>query len=212
VAERGRAVSLAPIATTKQLYTAVDLAAVISADLEARGVPCVVEVGEWDPEKMRGEPRCMIAFLDGSFGEPAGHYHPGAWWPIDTTPGAETVAAPLLDDAERFLLRIHAPAAPGMDSGAAAAHAATKELVRQVMAAVRRPHASPFRGSAPYRWPTSIPGYPAFPHGSLCEVTLTLASPVFDDKKPLVTATQIDIESSIVFGDGAESPAVPIEA
>lgn len=285
--------ALSPIVATPQLYTEGDLRAIIDADLLARGIPCAVQVGEWDAELTRGLPSCFILVGDEVLGEPAGHYQPGAWWPVNATVSAPVVtlnpastvhptvtpsvtggptssgnvlvtfttggatgagslavyalsldggassstyplgdrstievlgmvvdlgvgvvtagdsiafvltteaAAPILDDEAAYVLRIHSPAAPGIDSGAVEAQRATDALKRAILAAVRRALGAPFRRDVRVTWPRVVPGYPAFVYGSLCEATITIASPVLNDKRPLVTGTQFATTFSTTFG------------
>ena len=192
----------AAIETTPQFYTAGDLRDVIAEDLDARGIGCVVEIGEFDPLTMRGEPRCMIVMGDSVTGEPAGHYQPGMWVPPPGTFGK--VAAPLADDAATFTLKIHAPAAPGIDSGATEAQRATDQLRRHIIAAMRRPHASPFRVPMRTKWPTRIEGYESFVYGSLCEVSLTVASPILDDAREVGTVETFTVTTSFLV-DGTET-------
>lgn len=191
-------------AATPQLRTAYDLRDAIAANLDERRIPAIVEVGEWDPELLRGQARVMISLEDGTIGEPAGHYQPGAWWPVE----GERVARPLLDDAQGYALRIHAPApSSGPDANAArGAHLATDLLMRATMAALRRQLAAPFRGPARVRWPKKIEGYAAFVRGSLCEVSVVVGSPILDDAMPLLEGDTLIVDSAFVWSDGTTTP------
>lgn len=199
---------------TPQLYTPDDLSAAIVSDFKARAIAIVVEVGEWNPELHRGAPRIVIDFGDGDIGEPAAqHYTPGAWWPVT---GTTKVARVLLDDAQRFVLWIHAPAVSTPEGEAAAARRATDQLLRQTMRAIRRNMASPFRVAAKVRWPTkddpATRDYPGFVRGSLCRVEILLASPILDDAFAVGTVTGVQFSDQVILGGVAAPPETSSES
>ncbi len=188
---------------TPQLRTAYDLQDVLRADFLDHRLAVAVEVGEWDPEMLRGQARVMITLEDGTIGQPTGHYQPGAWWPVDAT----HVARPILDNAQGYLLRIHAPApTAGADANSArGAHLATDQLLRQTAAAIGRQIAATLRAPIRVHWPKSMPDYPAFVHGSMCEAHLIVGSPILDDKVILGSADELQVVSSFLFPDGSET-------
>lgn len=197
--------SASPILATPQIYCAADLREVIDHDLAKRGIPCVVDVGQWDVERKRGEPQCWIDLGDETLAEPMGHYQPGMWWPV----GEDIVAAPLLDDAATYRLRIHSPPPSSVTSNANAStgQLATKLLMMSVCAAVRRAIAAPLRQPMRAHWLTkdeiTKAGYPAFFWGSVVDVVIVIASPVLDDEAPIVTPIEIDTSTSFTFLDGS---------
>jgi hypothetical protein len=180
------------MSATQQLYTAYDVQAVLTTDFTARGVNCVVEVGEWSEEFQRGEPRVMITMGRGKIAEPGGHYQPGAWWPVPNT--VSDVARPLLDDVQRYVLTMHAPPPPSTgESMPAAGLRATDQLMRTVLSALRRQLAGPFREAADVEWVSRdelAKRYPSFVYGSLVRVEVVVASPILDDAYTLVEGTE----------------------
>lgn len=202
-------------ALTAQFYTADDVAAALLADFGARGVSAVVEVGEWDPELRRGEPRVIIGYGRSRVGEPAGHYQPGAVWavPVPGQPGQSQpglVARAFLDDSQRFTFLIHAPGVGSAEGAATAARRATDQLKRATFAALRRVLASPFREPADVDWPKKddprFRDYEGFVYGSICTFELTLASPILDDSKIVGTAASMTGTASAAFPDGTTTP------
>ena len=193
-------------APTPQLYTPDDLAALLSADFSARGIPATVEVGEWDPELHRGEPRVIIGYGRARVGEPAGHYQPGTAW---TVPGTTNVARALLDDAQRFAFIVHAPALrERRERTAAAARRATDQLkLSHLRRAPSRPRrAVPRAGRRGGKWPKaptpSPDGYSGWTYGSRCDFEVVFASPILDDANGVIPVTSVSTDTSILFADG----------
>ncbi len=192
---------------TPQLRTAYDLQDVLRADFLDHRLAVAVEVGEWDPELLRGQARVMIKLGKGGVGEPSGHYQPGAWWPVR---GSTTqIARPMLDLGQHYVLRIHAPApSSGSDANSArGANEATDQLLRQTLAAIRRRLSAPFREVASVDWPEKIEGYPAFVHGSLAVVDIMIPSPILDDAVGLAHAVGSSTDITLKTG----STTVPVE-
>ncbi len=200
----------APIPATPQLYTADDLADVIRKDITDHGINAAVEVGEWDVEIKRGEPRVMILYGTGTIGEPGGSYAGGGnSYPVrDST----NVARPLLDDAQIYTLRIHAPGPTSNGDGAArSARKATDALKRAVTGAIRRNLAAPFREPARVRWPDDAK-YAAFVKGSLCEVEILIPSYTLDDAKSVGVGAGTSTAVSFVLADGTTTPAETVDS
>lgn len=190
-----------------QFYTADDISAAVAADFSSHGIAASVEVNEWAPEKHPGEPRVIIDFGDGTIGEPSGHYQPGLQW---TVPGTTDVARALLDDAQGFILWIHAPGVGSSEGAAAAARRATDQLMRQTMRAIRRALSAPFVQQARVRWPaapaTDEGSYPAWVKGSLARVEIVLTSPILDDAFTVINVTEAGTATSFAFPDGSTTP------
>lgn len=197
---------------TPQLYTADDVQTLLAGDFGARGIAATVEVGEWDPELHRGEPRVIVDFGDGELGETAAHDSPGAIWPVA---GSTDVARAILDDAQRFVLWIHAPPVGSGEGGAAAGRRATDQLLRQTARAIRRAMAAPFREKARLTWPRKddpeLVGYPGFVRGTLCRVDILLVSPVLDDALATGVVTAAELDASVVIDGNASTPEVITE-
>lgn len=202
-------------APTPQFYTPDDVKAVLDADFGARGISAVVEVGEWDPEAARGEPRVIIDYGDGEIGEPVANLDgPGA---LTTVPGGGStdVARAILDDGQRFILWIHASAATSAEGAAAAGRRATDQLMRQTMRAIRRNMAAPFREKARLRWPDTgdpmVAAYPGYVRGTLARVEVLLASSIADDAFATGIATVSELDASVIIDGTASTPEVITE-
>jgi hypothetical protein len=211
-------VSASP-ALTPQFWTPDDIRAALLTDFQARGVSAAVEVGEWDPELRRGEPRVIIGYGRGRVGEPAGHYQPGAVWAVPTMPGQAPASPPqvaraMLDSSQRYSFLIHAPSAGTAEGQAVAARRATDFLLRNTLAALRRALAAPFREAVDVEWPKDddprFKGYAGFVHGSVAIFEIVFASPILDDSKILGTVGSMTGTSSVGFPDGTTTPTEPV--
>lgn len=295
----------ATIAKTPQLHTARQLRDAIRADFLTRGIAAVVELGEWDPEMLRGAARVMINLADGTIGQPAGHWQPGLQVrvnerdayvsiPVVTLAGGSTItstrtgtptgsgsfvilfstggvtglgsdieyslsvdngttfeapvpleadttitifgsvfdlgsgttatagdtiawtqrrasfdiARPILDRTRGFLLRIHAPAPsnPADAFRAEAAQDATDQLLSYTQIAVVRVVASSLRGNMREHWPETFPRYPAFVHGSMCELSFVIGAPLLDDAHGIGLAIEASTTTDVLYADGSTSP------
>jgi hypothetical protein len=196
------------LAATPQFYTPDDVSSLLAADFTARGINAAVEVGEWDPEQQRGEPRVIVGYGKGRVGEPAGHYQPGAYWIPPGTTGE--VARAMLDDAQTFVFTVHAPAVGTTEGAATGARRATDQLKRATFAALRRMMQGPFREAANVDWPkppapSDAGGYQGWTYGSVCTFELVLASPILDDAEGVIGVASVSTDSSFLYPDNTST-------
>lgn len=198
------------IIPTAQRYTIDDLAALLRLDFADRGTLATVDADEWGPEKMRGGPVVILSYARGTFAEPAGSYHAAV--DIDTllSDGTPGVSRPILDKAQGYVLRVHAPARGNAEGKAAGARRATDMLAEQTLRAIARAN-KPFRETGEIEWPgkddPDVLGYDAWTYGSLCRIRLVIATPVLDDALGTGTQTAAETSTSISLDGGATFPA-----